>query len=84
MLLKYKEREIEIIRMNNVIIDYARLGEEGGEVMGEISRNRRHQLHLQESTPKSLTIEVLSSQSRVAITVDGATVRSITLNLFYT
>lgn len=50
------------------------ISEEGGEVIGEVSRSRRHQLHLQESTPKTLTIEVLSSQSRVAITVDGATI----------
>ena len=38
------------------------------------SGSRRNSLRLQESKPKSLTIEVLSSQSKVAITVDGATV----------
>jgi len=32
-------------------------------------------LRLQESQPKSLAIEVSSSQSKVSVTVDGTTVR---------
>lgn len=34
---------------------------------------------IQEFTPSSLTIEVLSSQSRVTVTIDGATVKHIIL-----
>lgn len=36
--------------------------------------NDVHQIHLPSSSLKTLTIEVLSSQSRVAVTVDGATI----------
>ena len=38
-------------------------------------KNRRNNLRLQESQPKSLAIEVSSSQSKVSVTVDGTTVR---------
>jgi hypothetical protein len=36
--------------------------------------SRRNSLRLQESQPKSLAIEVLSSQSKVSVSVDGTTV----------
>jgi hypothetical protein len=37
-------------------------------------KNRRNNLRLQESQPKSLAIEVVSSQSKVSVSVDGTTV----------
>ena len=37
-------------------------------------KNRRNNLKLQESQPKSLAIEVVSSQSKVSVSVDGTTV----------
>lgn len=40
---------------------------------------RRNNLRLQESPPKTLTVDVLSSQTRVAVTVDGATVSVVHL-----
>lgn len=45
----------------------------GGELVG--GKNRRNNLRLQESQPKSLAIEVSSSQSKVSVSVDGTTVR---------
>jgi hypothetical protein len=46
-----------------------------GERMGLIDgESRRNSLRLQESQPKSLAIEVLSSQSKVSVSVDGTTV----------
>ncbi|XP_049805744.1 protein O-linked-mannose beta-1,2-N-acetylglucosaminyltransferase 1-like isoform X1 [Schistocerca nitens] len=45
---------------------------DGGEfVDGE---SRRNSLRLQESQPKSLAIDVLSSQSKVSVSVDGTTI----------
>lgn len=35
---------------------------------------RHNTLHLQDSLPKTLTIEVVSSQSKVSVTVDGTTI----------
>jgi len=46
---------------------------DGGELVD--GKNRRNNLRLQESQPKSLAIEVSSSQSKVSVTVDGTTVR---------
>jgi hypothetical protein len=46
--------------------------------------SRRNNFRLQESQPKALAIEVLSSQSKVSVTVDGATVSSFdTHELFH-
>jgi hypothetical protein len=45
----------------------------GGEELID-GDSRRNSLRLQESQPKSLAIEVVSSQSRVAVSVDGTTV----------
>ena len=45
----------------------------GGEELID-GESRRNSLRLQESQPKSLAIEVVSSQSRVAVSVDGTTV----------
>jgi len=39
--------------------------------------SRRNNFRLQESQPKALAIEVLSSQSKVSVTVDGATVSKL-------
>jgi hypothetical protein len=47
------------------------LGQDRGLIDGE---SRRNSLRLQESRPKSLAVEVVSSQSRVAVSVDGTTV----------
>lgn len=44
---------------------------------GAAGVGRRNNLRLQESPPKTLTVEVVSSQTRVAVTVDGATVSCI-------
>jgi hypothetical protein len=44
----------------------------GGEHIDGSSR--RNSLRLQESQPKSLGIEVVSSQSKVSVSVDGTTV----------
>lgn len=44
----------------------------GGELVE--GGNRRNSLRLQESQPKSLAIEVLSSQSKVSVSIDGTTV----------
>ncbi|XP_050707297.1 protein O-linked-mannose beta-1,2-N-acetylglucosaminyltransferase 1-like [Eriocheir sinensis] len=44
-------------------------GDGGGAGVG-----RRNNLRLQESPPKSISLEVVSSQTRVAVTVDGATI----------
>lgn len=57
---------------------------DGGELVD--GRNRRNNLRLQESQPKSLAIEVVSSQSKVSVSVDGTTVSHsndtrVTLNL---
>jgi hypothetical protein len=46
---------------------------DGGELVD--GKNRRNNLRLQESQPKSLAIEVSSSQSKVSVSVDGTTVR---------
>jgi hypothetical protein len=46
---------------------------DGGELVD--GKNRRSNLRLQESQPKSLAIEVSSSQSKVLVSVDGITVR---------
>lgn len=45
----------------------------GGEELVD-GKNRRNNLRLQESQPKSLAIEVVSSQSKVSVSVDGTTV----------
>ncbi|XP_023717300.1 protein O-linked-mannose beta-1,2-N-acetylglucosaminyltransferase 1 [Cryptotermes secundus] len=45
---------------------------DGGELVD--GRNRRNNLRLQESQPKSLAIEVVSSQSKVSVSVDGTTI----------
>ncbi|KAK8383416.1 hypothetical protein O3P69_019063 [Scylla paramamosain] len=50
----------------------ATLGSEGDG--GGAGVGRRNNLRLQESPPKTLMVEVLSSQNRVAVTVDGATI----------
>jgi hypothetical protein len=42
--------------------------------------SRRNSLRLQESQPKSLAIEVLSSQSKVSVSIDGTTVSRLTGN----
>ena len=47
----------------------------GGELIG--GESRRNSLRLQESQPKSLAIEVMSSQSKVSVSVDGTTVSRI-------
>jgi hypothetical protein len=57
---------------------------DGGEFVD--GKNRRNNLRLQESQPKSLAIEVVSSQSKVSVSVDGTTVSHrndvrVTLNL---
>ncbi|XP_068245116.1 protein O-linked-mannose beta-1,2-N-acetylglucosaminyltransferase 1-like [Palaemon carinicauda] len=39
-----------------------------------VNVGRRNNLRLQESPPKTLTVDVVSSQSRVTVTVDGATI----------
>ena len=57
----------------------------GEELIG--GESRRNSLRLQESQPKSLAIEVVSSQSRVAVSVDGTTVSrlqcsNLTLRVF--
>ncbi|XP_071522133.1 protein O-linked-mannose beta-1,2-N-acetylglucosaminyltransferase 1-like [Panulirus ornatus] len=44
-------------------------GDGGGAGVG-----RRNNLRLQESPPKTLTLDVVSSQTRVSVTVDGATI----------
>jgi hypothetical protein len=46
-------------------------GDERGLIDGS---SRRNSLRLQESQPKSLGIEVVSSQSKVSVSVDGTTV----------
>jgi hypothetical protein len=46
---------------------------DGGELVDW--KIRRNNLRLQESQPKSLAIEVSSSQSKVSVSVDGTTVR---------
>ncbi|XP_066996973.1 protein O-linked-mannose beta-1,2-N-acetylglucosaminyltransferase 1 [Anabrus simplex] len=45
---------------------------DGGELVD--GESRRNSLRLQESQPKSLAIEVLSSQSKVSVSVDGTTI----------
>ena len=47
----------------------------GEELIG--GESRLNSLRLQESQPKSLAIEVVSSQSRVAVSVDGTTVSQL-------
>ena len=47
---------------------------DGSEVKPSAMR-RSNQLKLQESRPKFLTVEVLSSQKSATVTVDGTTVR---------
>uniref|UniRef100_A0A1B6DHI8 Protein O-linked-mannose beta-1,2-N-acetylglucosaminyltransferase n=2 Tax=Clastoptera arizonana TaxID=38151 RepID=A0A1B6DHI8_9HEMI len=57
--------------------DSSHLSYENAEYVGSNSGEyfyRRHRLPAQDASPKMLTVEVLSSQSRVAITVDGATI----------
>jgi hypothetical protein len=51
---------------------YFELSGAGGELID--GESRRNSLRLQESEPKSLAIEVVSSQTRVAVSVDGTTV----------
>jgi hypothetical protein len=43
-------------------------------IVSELDDERPNSLKLQESLPKSVKLEVLSSQSKVTITIDGATV----------
>ncbi len=43
-------------------------------IVNELDDERPNSLKLQESLPKSVKLEVLSSQSKVTITIDGATV----------
>lgn len=38
------------------------------------SHHRSNQLKLQESTPKFLTVEVISSKAKASVTIDGTTV----------
>lgn len=52
--------------------DEALSARDGGELVD--GKNRRNNLRLQESQPKSLAIEVSSSQSKVSVTVDGTTI----------
>ncbi|XP_037799344.1 protein O-linked-mannose beta-1,2-N-acetylglucosaminyltransferase 1-like [Penaeus monodon] len=42
--------------------------------VGGAGVGRRNNLRLQESPPKTLTVDVVSSQTRVSVTVDGATI----------
>jgi hypothetical protein len=58
---------------NNTNITYQKMfPEDGGELID--GGSRRNSLRLQESQPKSLAIEVLSSQSKVSVSIDGTTV----------
>ena len=56
--------------------------DENGSSGGSRPRRRSNQLRLQANVPKFLTIEVLSSQKRVTVTVDGTTV-SYTMGCVY-
>ncbi|CAL4093564.1 unnamed protein product [Meganyctiphanes norvegica] len=47
---------------------------EGDGLGGVEGVGRPNNLRLQESPPKALTVEVVSSQTRIAVTVDGATI----------
>jgi hypothetical protein len=64
---------VKLYTYKNQIIKYKLtfLGERRGFIEGG---SRRKSLRLQESQPKSLAIEVLSSQSKVSVSVDGTTV----------
>jgi hypothetical protein len=53
----------------------------GGEELID-GESRRNSLRLQESQPKSLAIEVVSSQIRVAVSVDGTTVSRLQCSNF--
>ena len=49
-----------------------------------LTKSRRsNQLKLQESVPKFLTVEVVSSKTKASITVDGTTVSYFILFLFF-
>ncbi|XP_021923735.1 protein O-linked-mannose beta-1,2-N-acetylglucosaminyltransferase 1-like isoform X2 [Zootermopsis nevadensis] len=54
-------------------MNVASISEMGGGELVE-GGNRRNSLRLQESQPKSLAIEVLSSQSKVSVSIDGTTI----------
>jgi hypothetical protein len=63
-------------KMPVLITDYFKseltfTGDDRGLIDGS---SRRNSLRLQESQPKSLAIEVVSSQSKVSVSVDGTTV----------
>uniref|UniRef100_A0A6A7G3Y6 Protein O-linked-mannose beta-1,2-N-acetylglucosaminyltransferase 1 n=1 Tax=Hirondellea gigas TaxID=1518452 RepID=A0A6A7G3Y6_9CRUS len=49
-------------------------GEEGTRGAELTMHSRRNNLRLQETAPKTLSLEVLSSHDRLAVTVDGATI----------
>lgn len=61
------------MQINIVVICWADLQKaENAREDGVLSA--QSQVQMEESAPKMLTIEVLSSQSRVAVSVDGAMV----------
>ena len=64
----------EGIDCNYIIVLILGSGEEGGLGAELTMHSRRNNLRLQETAPKTLSLEVLSSHERVAVTVDGATV----------
>ncbi|KAF2365654.1 hypothetical protein FHG87_003599 [Trinorchestia longiramus] len=49
-------------------------GEEGGVGAELTMYSRRNNLRLQQTAPKTLSLEVLSSREKVSVTVDGATI----------
>ena len=56
----------------DVLIYFYEFAGESGEIAS--GESRHNSLRLQESQTKSLVIEVVSSQSKVSVSVDGATV----------